>query len=93
MKTLIKNGLVVDGLLTKPYKSEVLIEDDKIVKIAKAIKDEADLVIDAKGRVVCPGFIDTHSHSDLMMLVNPYNYNRGSRTRWYLHGATSKRIY
>ena len=73
MKTLIKNGLVVDGLLTKPYKSEVLIEDDKIVKIAKAIKDEADLVIDAKGRVVCPGFIDTHSHSDLMMLVNPYN--------------------
>ena len=73
MKTLIKNGLVVDGLLTKPYKSEVLIEDDKIVKIAKAIKDEADVVIDAKGRVVCPGFIDTHSHSDLMMLVNPYN--------------------
>lgn len=73
MKTLIKNGLVVDGLLTKPYKSELLVENGKIAKIADVINDEADKVIDAKGRVVCPGFIDTHSHSDLMMLVNPYN--------------------
>lgn len=73
MKILIKNGLIVDGLLNKPFKSELLVEDDKIVKIAEKINDKADEVIDAKGRVVCPGFVDTHSHSDLMMLVNPYN--------------------
>ena len=73
MKILIKNGLIVDGLLNKPFKSELLIEDDKIVKIADCIDDKADKVIDAKGRVVCPGFVDTHSHSDLVMLVNPYN--------------------
>lgn len=73
MRTLIKNGLVVDGLLNKPFKSELLVDGDKIVKIAEKINDKADKVIDAKGRVVCPGFVDTHSHSDLMMLVNPYN--------------------
>lgn len=73
MKILIKNGLIVDGLRNKPFKSELLINEDKIVKIAEKITDEVDRVIDAKGRVVCPGFVDTHSHSDLMMLVNPYN--------------------
>ena len=73
MKTLIKNGLIVDGLLNKPFKGEVLIEGNKIAEIGTEIKEKADKVIDAKGRVVCPGFVDTHSHSDLMMLVNPYN--------------------
>ncbi|MGL5615974.1 MAG: N-acyl-D-amino-acid deacylase family protein [Sarcina sp.] len=73
MKTLIKNGLVVDGLLNKPFKADVLIENDRISKIDITIKETVDKVIDAKGRVVCPGFVDTHSHSDLMMLVNPHN--------------------
>lgn len=73
MKILIKNGLIVDGLLNKPFKSELLIEDDKIAKISEHIGEKVDKVIDAKGRVVCPGFVDTHSHSDLVMLVNPYN--------------------
>lgn len=73
MKILIKNGLIVDGLLNKPFKSEILIEDDKITKISKDISEKVDKVIDANGRVVCPGFVDTHSHSDLVMLVNPYN--------------------
>lgn len=73
MKILIKNGLIVDGLLNKPFKSDLLVENAKIIKIAEYINDKADKIIDAKGRVVCPGFVDTHSHSDLVMLVNPYN--------------------
>lgn len=31
-----------------------------------------DCIIDARGMIVCPGFIDTHSHSDLEVMVNPY---------------------
>lgn len=73
MKILIKNGLIVDGLLNKPFKSDLLIENNKITKISEGINEDVDRVIDAKDRVVCPGFVDTHSHSDLMMLVNPYN--------------------
>ena len=72
MSILIKNGLIVDGSLRKPYKGDILIENNKIKKIGKVV-EEAEAVIDASGKIVCPGFIDTHSHSDLIMLVNPYN--------------------
>ena len=41
MKTLLKNGTIVDGSGGKPYVSDVLIENDKITKIAKDI-DAAD---------------------------------------------------
>ena len=73
MKKLIKNGLIVDGSGNPAYKGNLLIEDDKIAKIGN-IK-ETDLegaeVIDAEGLIVAPGFIDTHSHSDLQILTNP----------------------
>lgn len=75
MRTLIKNALIVDGNRVKPYEGSVLIEDSKIISVGnvKETESEVDKVIDAKGRAVCPGFIDTHSHSDLQILVNPYN--------------------
>ncbi|HID1126214.1 D-aminoacylase [Clostridioides difficile] len=73
MRTLIKHGLIVDGNKTPAYEGDILIENEKILKISQDLNEEADKVIDAKGRVICPGFIDTHSHSDLVILVNPYN--------------------
>lgn len=73
MRTLIKHGLIVDGNKTPAYEGDILIENEKILKISQNLNEEADKVIDAKGRVICPGFIDTHSHSDLVILVNPYN--------------------
>ena len=64
MKTLLKNGTIVDGSGGKPYVSDVLIENDKITKIAKDI-DAADAeVIDCTGLTVAPGFIDAHSHNE-----------------------------
>ncbi|MGO0832775.1 N-acyl-D-amino-acid deacylase family protein [Clostridioides difficile] len=73
MRTLIKHGLIVDGNKTPAYEGDILIENEKILKISQDLNEEAGKVIDAKGRVICPGFIDTHSHSDLVILVNPYN--------------------
>ncbi|HBF4993619.1 TPA: D-aminoacylase [Clostridioides difficile] len=73
MRTLIKHGLIVDGNKTPAYEGDILIENEKILKISQDLNEEADKVIDAKGRVICPGFIDTHSHSDLVILINPYN--------------------
>lgn len=73
MRTLIQNGLIVDGTKKPAYKGDILIENDKILALGQVETKKADKVIDAKGRVVCPGFIDTHSHSDLQILVNPYN--------------------
>ncbi|SKC69851.1 N-acyl-D-amino-acid deacylase family protein [Maledivibacter halophilus] len=72
MKILIRNGLIADGSLNKPFKGDILIEDDKIKKIG-ALDEGAEKIIDARNKVVSPGFIDTHSHSDLSILLNPYN--------------------
>ncbi|MDO5725140.1 MAG: D-aminoacylase [Tissierellia bacterium] len=71
MSILIKNGLVVDGTGEKAYKADVLIEDDRIKQIGEIENVEGAEVIDAEGLVVAPGFIDTHSHSDLDVLIKP----------------------
>ena len=71
MKKLIRGGLVIDGTGKPGYQADVLVEKDRIVKIG-AIAATADMeVTDASGLVVAPGFIDTHSHSDLQILVEP----------------------
>lgn len=59
MKTLIKNGLIINHDNSK--KANILIENDKIVKITDEIL-EADKIIDAKNMLVMPGLIDMHVH-------------------------------
>ncbi|WP_372714617.1 amidohydrolase family protein, partial [Ilyobacter sp.] len=73
MDVLIKNGNIVDGTLEKPFMGDIYVKDGMIQAIGKDIHVEGIKVVDARGRVVAPGFIDTHSHSDLIMLLNPYN--------------------
>jgi len=63
---LLKSGNIVDGSGEKAYNGHLFIRDDKIESILQkedALPD-ADMVIDAEGYVVSPGFIDMHSHSD-----------------------------
>lgn len=54
-----------------PYRSHVIVEDDRIAEIGLREDVEADLVIDAKGMAVTPGFIDTHRHCDLAAVQEP----------------------
>ena len=70
-KILIKNGTVIDGSRSARFQADVLVEGERIVKIGK-IDEAADRVIDASGKIVAPGFIDTHSHSDLKVLLEPF---------------------
>lgn len=71
MQKLIKGGTVIDGSGNKGYQADVLIENEKIVKVGKVVPTDSMEIIDASGLVVAPGFIDTHSHSDLQILINP----------------------
>ena len=69
---LIRNGHIIDGTGSPAMKAQVAIKDGKIVKIARHIDGKAKTVIDAAGKVITPGFIDSHSHSDNQFSSNPY---------------------
>src|SRR5882757_8590715 len=63
MKTLIKNGHIVTA--TDNYHADILIEDEVISVIGAKLEMEADVTIDASGRLVIPGGIDPHTHMEL----------------------------
>ena len=60
---VLKNGLVVDGTGGPAFEGDVAIEGDRIAAVGQGLSGEGEL--DCSGHVVAPGFIDTHSHSDL----------------------------
>lgn len=72
MRTLIKNGMIVDGSGKPRFAADLLLDGERIAAIGRNLTETADKVIDASGKVVAPGFIDTHSHSDLQILLDPY---------------------
>ena len=67
--TVIKNGLVVDGTGNPGFLADVLIEGDRVIEIGSNL--QGDIVIDASGRVVAPGFIDIHTHYDAQAFWDP----------------------
>ncbi len=71
MRTLIQNGVIVDGSGKSGYKGSVLVENDRIAEVGDVPAGNFDATIDAGGKVVCPGFIDTHSHSDVQVFKTP----------------------
>ena len=68
---IIRNGLVIDGSSPAIYPADVGIRRDKIVAIGDLSGAGADHLIDAANQIVCPGFIDIHTHTDTELLANP----------------------
>jgi N-acyl-D-amino-acid deacylase len=72
LDVLIRNGWVADGTGSPPFIGDVAVEGGKIVDVGRLGEEAtADRVIDATGKIVCPGFVDPHSHSDFSLLANP----------------------
>ena len=67
---LLRGGRVVDGSGNPWFEADVGIRDGRIVAVGR-VGEPAARAIDAGSLVVCPGFIDMHTHSDLQLLVNP----------------------
>jgi N-acyl-D-amino-acid deacylase len=67
----IKNGLVVDGTGNPWFRADIGIKNGRINKIGDLHSIESKEVLDAKGLIVAPGFIDMHTHSDFSLLINP----------------------
>lgn len=73
---LIKNATVVDGTGAPRFTADIAVKDGLIADIAPNLTGEAKETIDACGKVVTPGFIDYHSHSDSAFIygTDAYNY-------------------
>jgi N-acyl-D-aspartate/D-glutamate deacylase len=72
LDVLIRNGWVADGTGNPLYPADVAIRGDRIVEVGHLPAEvTASRVVDATGKIVCPGFIDVHSHSDRSIHANP----------------------
>jgi len=68
---LLLDGQLVDGSGSAARRGGVGLKDGRVAALGDLGKAEAGQRIDCAGRVVAPGFIDLHAHSELTLLVNP----------------------
>ena len=69
---LIRGGLVIDGTGNPGFYAAVGVEGERVRILRGDLAGvDAARVIDATGRIVCPGFIDMHAHSGLVILAEP----------------------
>src|SRR5512140_2530863 len=66
---VLKNGLVLDGTGAPAVRADVAVHAGRVAAVAAGLDGAQER--DCAGHVVCPGFIDTHSHSDLKVLADP----------------------
>ena len=60
---VIRGGVIVDGMGGDPYEADLAIRDGRILAVGGVIP-KGDAEIDARGKLVTPGFIDVHTHYD-----------------------------
>ena len=67
MDLVIRNGNIVDGSGLPSYLGDIAINDGRIVRVGN-VADTGTTEIDARGKIVSPGFIDPHTHFDAQLL-------------------------
>ena len=71
---LLKNGLIVDGSGGEAFLGDVAVCKDRIAAVGVNLCDEGlepERIVDVNGKVIAPGFIDTHTHDDSFVLRSP----------------------
>lgn len=81
---IIRNGRIVDGTGGPEITGDVAILDGRIAAIGNvSAKEAAHATLDAKGHVVCPGFVDVHTHYDAQVFWD------GTLSPSCYHGVTT----
>jgi N-acyl-D-aspartate/D-glutamate deacylase len=79
---VITNGRIIDGSGNPWFRADVGIRDGRIVRIGRISPNEAKATIDAKNRIVAPGFIDVHTHVESL-------FNRPAAENFVRMGVTT----
>jgi N-acyl-D-amino-acid deacylase len=69
---ILSGGTVIDGTGAPRKAADVAISGDRIAAVGSLSSAKSKDTIDCRGRIVAPGFIDVHNHSDGWMLVHPH---------------------
>jgi N-acyl-D-amino-acid deacylase len=76
---IIRNGQIIDGSGKPSYEGDIGVKAGKITAIASLQGESAVQTIEAQGKVVAPGFIDVHNHSDGWLLQNSHFWPKTSQ--------------
>lgn len=68
---LLGSGTVIDGSGVSGFCADVAVQDGRTVAVGDLKRESAGRRIDASDQVVPPGFIDSHCHSELSLIVRP----------------------
>lgn len=69
---LLKGGVIIDGSSPDipPKQMDIAIEGDRIKEMGDLSYTDADRIINVKGLIICPGFIDAHAHSEFTLFAD-----------------------
>src|SRR5215208_3194050 len=73
---ILRNARILDGSGNPWFRGDVGIEGSQIVAVGQVPTDDAARAIDCGNQIVSPGFIDMHTHSDVMLLAEPQHIGK-----------------
>jgi N-acyl-D-amino-acid deacylase len=76
---VLRGGQIIDGTGSPRYTGDLVVEGGRISAILPPGEGKAERIIEADGNVVCPGFIDSHSHDDLQVLKRTVPHSKLSQ--------------
>ncbi|CAN5618651.1 D-aminoacylase [soil metagenome] len=69
--TVLRGALIFDGTGARPFEADVALAGNRIAAVGPRLQASGAREVNLRGLALAPGFVDIHSHSDLVLLVNP----------------------
>lgn len=68
---VLRGGVIIDGTGRPRFRGDLAVSGDRIVRVARRIRETGRRELDCRNHIVAPGFVDIHSHGDGSMALDP----------------------